>query len=455
MAACFAGGFVPAQAQALTRAGWRAIKWQYFLLFALLLRPTFQKHSHAKSSSVGTAAPPAPALCEPSTTFDTSLFGAGRCTNAANLTASAFACLAAPCPALQSVDACALVCMADPGCTGFELRPLSPNSTVRSCFVMTAAAPTLQGPGPVRWPWTAVTGTQASAGRTIAKADISLDPTACCYKRSYPRPNPPDNPVPTPPVQSKTQAQVFALKAAQAHLASQAALPQLTALIDFCAVNATTATGAPIVLFGAEECPGMADLLGPNATGSPTTAQILSRFDEELLAMEFGHGFTELAPLVDPAVIFNPSYSFLLNLFEPCALGLNLTDADGHCGMTHAGGGITLDLVLEEIFGVAPPVTGNPPLDFHEAADRVIYSASNYKRSPLGNTLRFGVVNAILRPKYVAPLVMFTPSDSWHYQKQFPNCTSWPNCTGMDVFCAQCSVLVCVDHSSPGALGLG
>lgn len=430
----FAPAPAPAQAQqALARWWYLMAKWQHFLVLALLFQPSCQKHTHTRSSGVAAAAPPTP--CEPSSTFDTSLFGAGRCTNAANLTASAFACLADPCPALESVDACALVCLADPDCTGFELRlPVSPNATARSCFVMTAGAPTLQGPGPIRWPWSAVPGTQASAGRTISKVDPSLDPTACCYKRAYPRPNPPDNPVPTPPAQSQTQARVFAVKAAQAHAASQAALPQLTALIDFCAANATTATGAPVALFGAAECPGLADLLPPNATttiASPTTAQILARFDEELLAMEFGHGFTELAPLVDPAVIFNPSYSFLLNLFEPCALGLNLTDADGHCGMTHAGGGITLDLVLEEIFGVAPPVTGNPPLDFHEAADRVIYSASNYKRSPLGNTLRFGVLNAILRPKYVAPLVMFTPSDSWHYQKQFPNCTSWPNCTGM------------------------
>ena len=55
----------------------------------------------------------------------------------------------------------------------------------------------------------------------------------------------------------------------------------------------------------------------------------------------------------------------------------------------------------------------------------------NWIRSPLGNSPFYGYYHAILRPKNLADMMLFTPTDSYHYIKQYPNCAHWRNCTGM------------------------
>jgi hypothetical protein len=85
------------------------------------------------------------------------------------------------------------------------------------------------------WQWVLVNGTQPAGGRVVAVADGA--PEACCYKNPYPRPNPVSNPVPSPPAQSARQQEIYANRSLLAAHASNAALPALTQLIDFCATE--------------------------------------------------------------------------------------------------------------------------------------------------------------------------------------------------------------------------
>jgi len=55
----------------------------------------------------------------------------------------------------------------------------------------------------------------------------------------------------------------------------------------------------------------------------------------------------------------------------------------------------------------------------------------NWIRSPLGNSPFYGYYHAILRPKNLADMMLFTPTDSYHYMNEYPNCVHWANCTGM------------------------
>ena len=324
---------------------------------------------------VGTSAPSANAeqalACAASTIPDIVLAGQGNCVNGTSFTANTFACATSPCPATSDEATCGAVCAADPGCTGFELRANAANQP--ECFVLTAAAP-LPLNGSAALPWTPVNGTQEDWGRAVAT--VNSVATACCYKRSYPRPNPFNNPVPKPPRQSAIQQAIFANKTALARAASVAATPALEQLVEFCAANATDAHGHPYDIFGPALCPGMADLTNNGTLAPyPTAAQILQRFSDELRAAEYGHGYEVLDTLMNMDNVFNPSYPFMFNLYHPCSLGLNFTDADHMCGMSKAGGGngAKYDQIMQDFFGCPPFTTGNPPTDFHEACDRIVF----------------------------------------------------------------------------------
>ena len=57
------------------------------------------------------------------------------------------------------------------------------------------------------------------------------------------------------------------------------------------------------------------------------------------------------------------------------------------------------------------------------------YTAMNYNQSPLGNSPFYGTYHAIMRPSYMAEGTYLTPTDSYHYETQYPNCVQWKNCT--------------------------
>ncbi len=101
--------------------------------------------------------------------------------------------------------------------------------------------------------------------------------------------------------------------------------------------------------------------------------------------------------------VFNPSYQWMMNLYQPCGIGINLTNADQMCGMSQVGGGggPNYDTIQQHLFGSPPFTTGNPPTSFHEGSDRIIYTAMNFCQSPLGNSPFYGTYHAILRPSYV------------------------------------------------------
>ncbi len=123
-------------------------------------------------------------ICEVTAVPDVPLLGKGRCVDGAEATAWAFACTTgnASCASAVSVDACATACVADPGCTGFELghsfSSAGNRTPVVACAIFVAAAPALPGN------WTAVAGAQQPGGRVVVSANATLGPTSCCYKRS-------------------------------------------------------------------------------------------------------------------------------------------------------------------------------------------------------------------------------------------------------------------------------
>ena len=91
------------------------------------------------------------------------------------------------------------------------------------------------------------------------------------------------------------------------------------------------------------------------------------------------------------------------------------------------GGGPNYDPIQQLFFDSKPFKTGNPPTNFAEARDRIMYAffplrdacysrwcvadhtmfcclvsrytAMNYKQSPIGNSLYFGFWDAMIRPK--------------------------------------------------------
>jgi hypothetical protein len=171
---------------------------------------------------------------------DTFLLGAGRCVDSAGYTPSAFACLVPNiCPQgpLGDAQACAIICGSIVTCTGYEIRAPdnATQGTVPTCFVFSTTPPVVGG-----WPWMLVNGTQVvnnGSGRTVAGADGAQ--TSCCYKRPYPRSSPVDNPIVTPPSQTDRQVQLMRNLTARAVVASEAALANLTALIDYCSSQFT------------------------------------------------------------------------------------------------------------------------------------------------------------------------------------------------------------------------
>ena len=369
--------------------------------------------AHVATSLV--SAPDVGLACVASNTTDVYAVGQGRCVDSTTNVAASFGCVTAPCPTTVTVDECAAVCVADPGCTGFELRSLETANVTTGvgCFVFVSVAPTAPLAGVSNLTWVQYNGTQAAVtGRSVSSANG--DTSACCYKNSYPRPNPATNPVPMPPKQSAVQIQAFAERSAMAHVASTAAIPKLVELINYCAVNSSTP------LFDATSCPGMAGV--SNGT-LPTAMQLLDRFADEVRAVEFGHGYSTLSPFMDLSNMFNPSYPFLMNLWEPCTLGLNVSSPCKYNSVW--------DVIQKEIFGCPAFSSGTPPLNFHDAAERIVFTAMNFARSPAANTPQFGGVDAIFRQKYIADMIMFTPTDTGaaRYDKKFPNCTQWPNCT--------------------------
>jgi hypothetical protein len=345
------------------------------------------------------------------------LLGQGQCVNAQGLTPQAFVCNASAAPpnacaaANANATACAAQCSSDDGCTGFELRS-DPASSAALCFAFFATAPR-------SLPWVVGdAGTQlgnSSSRRTVVATDGS--PSACCYRRSYPRPCPLDMPILTPPQQSGRAKEIFATMADRAAAASAAVLPDLLAFIDYCAANATTASGALEDLFGRQNCPGLADLTANGTLAPwPTSAQIVQRYSDEMLAMEVGHGPSTLwgdwgcgAPgcIADRTWVLNPLLPVMPNLYHPMTLGWNATPANNAGAYSH---------IMHDVFGCDTFRSGkSATLNFSEAAERILYAASNHVRGPVGNIVgAVGFFDAVLRPSYVRPMVLITPTDSAH-----------------------------------------
>ena len=91
---------------------------------------------------------------------------------------------------------------------------------------------------------------------------------------------------------------------------------------------------------------------------------------------------------------------------------------------------------MREIFKCKPFTgPGNTPRNFSEARDRIVYTALNYRwlhylndsgtilnscltriihskrHSPIGNTVQFGTLVAIMRPSYVRNMMLITPEE--------------------------------------------
>ena len=229
------------------------------------------------------------------------ILGPGRCQDKAGNTSTAYTCISnSSCP--QDADNCSKACAAASGCTGFEMRTDVPNATspYPSCCILVSKAPS-EGKDPVL-PWSLLPGQQPMSGRVVVQASGNAT-VGCCYKRNYPNPNPPLNPVKVPPVQSELQKEIWANDSRAAAIASEAARPSLESMLAKC-MSLTT-------LFNATHCPAMARVAALNNT-NVTPALILAQYDAEMLVAELGHGYgTELTPLGN---IFSESYPFLLNL---------------------------------------------------------------------------------------------------------------------------------------------
>ena len=209
--------------------------------------------------------------------------GLGQCVDQQGRTSTAFMCVDDACPFISNADSCALLCTADPGCTGFDLRQSSVTSSSTNTPSLTCAIFTAQAPSPPEY-WVEVNGTQPSNGRIVVNAG-GISNSTCCYKRAYPRPNPDNNPVPPPPIQSDVQKGIFAERTVYAEAASLNATPAVLELIEYCSVNATYGDGSPFFMFNATNCPGMASD-SRHATASPTAQDVLARFAAEVRAAE-------------------------------------------------------------------------------------------------------------------------------------------------------------------------
>jgi len=75
---------------------------------------------------------------------------------------------------------------------------------------------------------------------------------------------------------------------------------------------------------------------------------------------------------------------WLLNLYQPCALGLNRTAVN--CGWPK--GWLTYDPIMQHFFGCPPFTSGNPPINFHEATDRIVYVPLRVLVRPFGPSLK-------------------------------------------------------------------
>ena len=110
-------------------------------------------------------------------------------------------------------------------------------------------------------------------------------------------------PMPVPPIQSSFQKRVFQSKSAAAHAASEHARPEVANILSKC--NATK-----------WECPGLSNV---------TVDSLMQRFQTELANIEMIHGFSPNAAVEIGGIDTIVNSSHLLNLWEPCALGLNHT----------------------------------------------------------------------------------------------------------------------------------
>ena len=148
------------------------------------------------------------------------------------------------------------------------------------CHVISIEPPVFAG-----YNWTVTPGTQPVDPRTVVRANATLDPTSCCYKRDYPRPNPSDNPVPKPPKQSEAQKLVWGNNSLNASVASAAALPALLEMVEYCAENAVypDKPNESYHLFNTTNCPGMADVTNNGTLAPwPNASQLVERFSAEV-----------------------------------------------------------------------------------------------------------------------------------------------------------------------------
>ena len=146
-----------------------------------------------------------------------------------------------------------------------------------------------------------------------------------------------------------------------------AALPQLEAIVNAC---------APL-LYTQSTCPGLH--LGPNETATAST--VLARFEEEVAAAEYVHGFEPNLAVNPIQYLFAPTIPFQLNLYTPCSLGIGLPSSNYvDCKVYHKGAAVGMDKMMQLFFGSRPFTKWPPP--FLEANDRVVFTAINVRSHP-------------------------------------------------------------------------
>lgn len=214
---------------------------------------------------------------------------------------------------------------------------------------------------------------------------------------------------PVPPIQTDTQKKIFAQTAAAAKQASEAATPQVLAFFDSQEFREAMKACCPSV-------------------ASMTSQAILDKYRAEARAAELAHAFpasaTSGSHFIDLTIEAAFEYPWFINEVQARLIDNN-TKARSQ------------NEIEEAIFGSVPFQIDQKPT-WEEAADRLIYVASNMREFDFGSCTTFGDVTAVFDADYVKDMVVIAPMDtglywmhcrgsSQHHWGPQPNCSAWPS----------------------------
>lgn len=189
---------------------------------------------------------------------------------------------------------------------------------------------------------------------------------------------------PPPPAQTPHQRALFAVKAAEAKEASDAATP---AVLDFLA---------------SEELHEALERCCPRAAAMSAQA-LLESLRRELRASELAHTFSAVPSglFVDVTLQALSNMTWFPNEWQAALLA---------GGVPMEQGQIVSDRAQVEIFGCSAFATGNAT--WAEASDRLIYAASNMRRLDTAAYPVYGDVSAIFSSEYLQHMVLIAPVDT-------------------------------------------